>query len=271
MSVERRFGDGARYANFIVVIGRPHVELLSDALLLDGSLVLKMPTAVLVTIPPGGSHEEVWRITADDALVVEVTDEGIGRAPARSRVTYRRVPRPASVPPSQNLLENAAADRGKTFWFLSGDARIDAGGGNPCFAVRNGGSFHQTVILPADAAGKYLVMIGSAATERVNPDGGITGLPSLYGLVGAEDGMRIVGHLQGMLGRPTVTDSWIVVSGVFRIPDDAHHLTFQLNQASARGVPHNGSAVRYDDLGAYIFATEIEARTFASGWRGRSY
>ncbi len=159
MSVERKFGDGARYANFTIVSSKPGVERRSDALLRDGSLVLKTPAALQVAVPPAGSHEEVWKVTADDVLIVDVTDEAVGRAPARTRMTYRRVPRPASVPPNQNLLENATADRGKASWFLVGDARIDPCGGNPCFAVRNGGSFHQTVILPADAAGKYLVMV----------------------------------------------------------------------------------------------------------------
>ena len=37
--------------------------------------------------------------------------------------------------------------------------------------------------LPTGAVGQYVVMIGRAASERINSDGAITGLPSLYGFM----------------------------------------------------------------------------------------
>jgi hypothetical protein len=39
-----------------------------------------------------------------------------------------------------------------------------------------------------------------------------------------------------------------------------------LNQALRRGVPHDGSAARFDDLGLYLFPTEEEAKTFAASY-----
>jgi hypothetical protein len=280
LTIERRFQTGVQFMSFVIgtttASGERRFETPAGggfsliAMRRGDVLVFTALTAVEGKIIRPNQHEEVWTLTKDDILIVDVTDSGVGHAPAKTRLSYQRVTRPSSVGPGVNLLENGAADKGGMSWSRTGDTAIEPCGRNPCFAVRNGGSFHQTVILPKDAPGKYVVLVGSGASERINPDNGITGLPTLYALVGTEDGIRIVGHLQGMLARPAFPDTWVMMSGVFRIPEDAFHLSFQLNQASARGFPHNGSASRYDDLGLYVFPTEREARTFLDGWRGRS-
>jgi hypothetical protein len=280
MSIERRFKTGVQYMSLVIgtttASGERRFETPAGAgfpgiaMRRGDSLVFTALTALDGKIVRPDAHEEVWSLTKDDILIVDVTDSGVGRAPEKKRLSYQRVARPASVEPGMNLLENGAADNGPASWSRTGDTAIEPCGRNPCFAVRNGGTFHQTVILPKDAAGKYVVLVGSGASERINSDNGITGLPTLYAIVGTEDGIRIVAHLQGMLGRPAFPDTWVKMSGVFKIPEDAFHLSFQLNQASARGFPHNGSAARYDDLGVYVFPTEAEARTFLETWRGRA-
>src|ERR1044072_3654890 len=77
-----------------------------------------------------------------------------------------------------NLLQNATAELQSQHWRSYGEAKIEAcAPDNPCFVVRNGGYFLQDVPLPADAVGQYALLIGRGASERVNADGSITGLP----------------------------------------------------------------------------------------------
>ncbi len=126
---------------------------------------------------------------------------------------------------SQNLLQNPNADLGEQSWRASGDAAIESAGGNdPHFVVRNGGRFFQDVELPKDAAGQYLVLIGRGASERINPDGAITGLPALYGYMmqpTAPDRKEILEYMQGqrMLARTNAPDAWVNMSGVFPVPE----------------------------------------------------
>ena len=165
-----------------------------------------------------------------------------------------------------NLLQNPNADNQSTSWRAHGEATIETcGSSNQCFVVRNGGYFLQDVALPADAAGQYALFIGRGASERFNADGPITGLPYLYGYMMAGANDRILDYLQGQDMRllPTRENEWVTMSGVFRVPEGTNTIRFFLNQALRNGVPHNGSAARFDDVGLYLFATEQDARAFA--------
>jgi hypothetical protein len=235
--------------------------------------------STLVLIKPGrGSsgaaprtpdREETWSIGADGALHVDVTVRfGSAAAPA-SHLVYQRVPLPEGRA-GENLLDNAAADRGARDWLAIGDAKIEACDGDPCFVVRNKGSFHQTVLLPSRAVGKYLVMIGAGSSERINPDRSITGQAYLYGMLAIADGSRYLAYLQGMRADSPAPNTWVTMSGIFPVPNGAARVSFQLNQAEARGSPQNGSAARFDDLGCYLFTTDADARAFVAEWRGRS-
>ena len=171
---------------------------------------------------------------------------------------------------SQNLLQNPDADFGEQSWRASGDAAIESMGGNdPHFVVRNGGRFFQDIELPKNAAGQYLVLIGRGASERINPDGAITGLPALYGYMmqpPAPDRKEILEYMQGqrMLARTNTPDAWVNMSGVFPVPEGTTKVRFFLNQALRAGVPHNGSAARFDNLGLYLFPTKEAAEHFLS-------
>lgn len=170
----------------------------------------------------------------------------------------------------RNLLQNPNADGGPEFWRAFGDAKVEAAiGTNLCFVVRNGGYFIQDVPLPDDVTGQYALLIGRGASERINEDRAITGLPYLYGYMmeqGPANGGRILAYLQGqmMLARTTTRDEWVDMWGIFQIPEGAKRIRFFLNQAERRGVPHNGSAARFDNLGLYVFATEKDALAFAN-------
>ena len=168
-----------------------------------------------------------------------------------------------------NLLENSDGSAGGAGWWPTGDARVENCGGNPCFAVRNRGAFHQKVLLPADAEGQYLVAIGSGANERIGES--ITDNGHLYGLFGTADGFLFVGYLQGqsMRAESSEPNVWVKMSGIFPIPAGAAQVKLDLSQAEARGVPRNGSAARFDDVGLFVFAAESEARDFIARWKSR--
>jgi hypothetical protein len=276
LSVEQRLPEGARWVRYTIaghvsVGGRPlpyNRAFPNIARWRRDGLLLEAGAAVRARSTPGAIYEEVWSIAGTDVLAVDITTRSFGGVPTTVRLNYRRMPRPAFTPPV-NLVENAAAEVGVASWSHSGEAAVEACDGDPCFTVRNGGSFHQTILLPREIGGRYLVIIGSGLSERVDADGAITGLPTLYGLVSSADGRRITAHLQGMLARPAGPNQWVTMSGVFRMPDDADVLSLQLNQASRQGVPQNGSAARFDSVGVFAFPTEQEARTFVESWRGR--
>src|SRR5215213_1702983 len=170
---------------------------------------------------------------------------------------------------SPNLLLNPDADLGARSWRAVGKATVEVTTENNfCYVVRKGGSFFQDVELPDDA-GQYAVFVGRGATERINDGGAITGLPYLYGYMLAEnkpDGGRILAYLQGqqMLARPGMQYEWVNMRGIFKVPEKTKRIRFFLNQALRSGVPHNGSAARFDNLGLYIFSTKEEAEAFAT-------
>ncbi len=59
-------------------------------------------------------------------------------------------------------------------------------------------------------------------------------------------------------------NEWVQLSGIFKVPEGANTIRFLLRQAERKGVPHNGSAARFDDLGLYLFATKEEAESFVA-------
>lgn len=169
-----------------------------------------------------------------------------------------------------NLLRNPDASAQSASWRANGEATVERDAGNNfCFVVRNGGSFIQDVELPNGAAGQYAVLIGRGSSERINADGAITGLPYLHGYMmekGRPDRKEILDYLQGqdMRSRSTIMNEWVQLSGIFKVPEGANTIRFFLRQAERKGVPHNGSAARFDDLGLYLFATKEEAESFVA-------
>lgn len=169
---------------------------------------------------------------------------------------------------SRNLLQNPDAGHGTQGWRTYGEATIeDSVDGNPCFVVRNGGYFIQDVNLSADAIGQYAVLIARGSTERVNADGSITGLPYLHGYMvvpGQGTSGNIVTYLQGqkMSLLNMKKDEWKNLWGIFQVPPQTGRIRFFLSQAERKGVPQNGSAARFDDVGLYLFGTKEEAQSF---------
>ena len=173
-----------------------------------------------------------------------------------------------------NLLANGDARQGSAGWtagvLVHGSANTEIIGGVPCFTVRSPGSFRQVVELPPSAAGQYAAIVGRGQAERVNADGSITGLPSLYGMViSAADRTRFLGYWQGqqMLARPAYPGEWVAMSGVFRVPPGAAAISVWLNQAERKDDPQDGSAARFTDVRMVLFPTEEAARAYVAAYR----
>jgi len=177
-----------------------------------------------------------------------------------------------TIAQSRNLLQNPDADLDSQFWRTKGQATVETtAGNNLCFTVRNGGSFYQDVTLPDDAVGQFALFIGRGSSERINPGGAITGLPYLYGYMIAEGqpkGGRVIDYLRGqtMLGSGKQKDESVDMWGIFLVPEGAKTIRFFLKQASRRGLPHNGSAARFDNVGLYLFSTKEHAQAFANSY-----
>lgn len=168
-----------------------------------------------------------------------------------------------------NLLQNPNADHGEESWRAFGETAIEITKttDDAHFVVRNGGHFFQDVELPNDATGQYLVLIGRGAGERVSSDGAITDSPYLYGYMMQAPGpnrKEILEYLEGqrMHAQTAAIDEWTNMWGIFEVPAGTTKVRFFLNQALRAGVPHNGSAARFDNLGLYLFATRKDAQAF---------
>ena len=264
--VERHLKDGVQSESYSMEPNPP--PFVHEAKWAGPALILiKRGYASRGAAPSTPDHQEMWSIIADDVLHIAATDALPGAAATTVRLAYRRV-RPV-LRPGENLLDNSAADRAGAGWLSVGDARIEPCDGNPCFVVRSPGGFTQTILLPTEAAGHFIVMIASGASERIDPSGSITGLPYLHGTVATPDGTRFLTYLQGMAARTKTPNAWVTMAGVFRVPPGGARVYFRLGQAGARGVPQNGSVARFDDLGFYLFPTEAAARAFVASWSGR--
>ena len=171
--------------------------------------------------------------------------------------------------PSGNMLVNGDAAGGTGGWLTQGAATTERIQGMPCFTVRSAGWFRQEVSLPADAAGKYVAVVGKGQADRLNADGSITGLPYLYGMVMAGDRKHFLAYWQGqkMLGRPQQSEQWVKLSGVFRVPDGAASVLIHLKQAERKDSPQNGSAARFMDVRLQLFTTEKAARAFVAEYQ----
>jgi hypothetical protein len=178
-----------------------------------------------------------------------------------------------AVSAQTNLLLNPDADQGLENWRVYGDAKVEELDGAKVFVVRNGGisNFNQDVDLSESDVGKYALLIGRGSSERLNEDGAITGLPDLYGCMlksRGPDGAKINTYLQGqkMLPKPSSANEWVTMFGIFPVPKGTVAIRFFLMQAERNGVPQNGSAARFDNLGLFLFETQEEALNFAKAY-----
>lgn len=155
-----------------------------------------------------------------------------------------------------NLLKNPGGEEGSEYWRAFKEATVEQCSTGQCFVLR-GGYFIQDVAVPKDAVGQYALLIGRAYSETP------TALPSLYGYMmnsGDPSGGRIYAYLSGqqMMGPSESSSDWTQLWGIFKVKPGTGRISFFLKQAMNGG--GNAGAVRFDDLGLYIFSTEAQAR-----------
>ena len=176
--------------------------------------------------------------------------------------------------PSGNLVVNGDARAGTSGWHATngGVATVEEFLGVPCFVVRSSGQFQQVIPMPAGAGGKYAALVARGQSERINGlDGSITGLPHLYAMPATEPPSRFLGHWQGqqMLGRPKDPSEWVVMSGIFLVPEGTRNLVLDLNQSERKDSPQDGSAARFADVQVRLFGSEAAAQAFVREYSRR--
>jgi hypothetical protein len=167
----------------------------------------------------------------------------------------------------KNLLFSRYSDEYSENWYAYGNTMIERIGGETRFVLRNGGLLHKFIYLP-DVSDGYVAFVGQASSERINADGAITGLPYISGYLMLSE--RITSYLSNephLLLSEKIPNKWQVISGVFPVKGKIDKLQMTLNQALRNGVPHNGSAACFKNLGAYYFTTETEAHNFVENYK----
>lgn len=181
----------------------------------------------------------------------------------------------AQLPPP-NMLANGDARAGKQHWVArkshqlptreqEKDATIEDCDGVPCFVLRNGIAWQQRIQLPEDYAGKYVLLIATASSERVYQDDNITGLPYLWARLWTDPPAQLPGTiLQGMRIQPRAANQWMTMDGVFPVPKGVVSMDVMLGQGERKGTPQNGSAARIKDVEVRFFDTEDAARAYVA-------
>ncbi len=166
-----------------------------------------------------------------------------------------------------NLLLNGQADFKTEHWRFKVNATVEEFNGGKVFVLRNGGHLQQLVQLTDEAIGKYALFIGLVSSERANVDGkSNTNLPHLYVFMlktGASSyGKTMRGDAKGESGWQTIYTTYQVTKEDVELP-----MKCFLYQGEKQNVPNDGSAVRFDNLGLYLFETEKDALEFADAYK----
>jgi hypothetical protein len=172
-----------------------------------------------------------------------------------------------AIQASENLVQNGDASERTAFWTRSlrpGQAATEIVDGRPCFVLRNGGALEQRLRLPPDPAGKYLLIIGTGASQRVLPGGDITDLPSLWARVHPDPAPSNRTVFQNMLFRPHAPGDWVSVHGIFPIPAGVDTVQLRLGQARRSDTPHDGSAAYITNVEVRLFETREDAAAYAA-------
>jgi hypothetical protein len=180
--------------------------------------------------------------------------------------------------PPPDLVTNGDARGGASGWErqrvpetvaardLAKDAFVETRDGIPCFVMRNKASWVQRVVLHDDSAGKFLLIIGRGASERVHLDGNITGLPYLWAHLIHDGPASNANYLQGMILKSDTPNAWATMHGIFPMPKGVRAITLKLGQAERRGTPQTGSAARVTDVQMRLFETRGAAEAYVAAY-----
>jgi hypothetical protein len=169
-----------------------------------------------------------------------------------------------------NLLLNGKADSKTEHWH-SVETTVEEFNGDKVFVVRNDGNFQQFVQLANEAIGKYALFIGRVSSQRADVNGKpTTNTPYLF--VATLVPSIVIGEGQMMLDDAKGENDWHTIYAIHQLPkeDFSGFLKCSLHQRNSRkgeNVPNEGSAVRFDNLGLYLFDSEEDALKFAKTYK----
>jgi len=168
----------------------------------------------------------------------------------------------------KNYLNNPGANQHQQFWRARGETGVEAcGTADPCFVTRWDGMLVGTAELPSDSTGKYMLLVGSASSERVHAgDLDQTGEAYIHGYGESLDPNVVRGKHYSAPTLQTSTrraDEWATLWGVFEVGDGIRKISFEIRQSDGSSAK-DGSASRFDDLGVYLFDTEAAAQSFVA-------
>jgi WD40 repeat protein len=241
-----------------------------------GYILSKKANATALNFSPDGryliaGHEDrevvFWGVASDGEKEV-ATRATPASAASLPQPAQGKQPERVHVLSQTNYLNNPNANQHQQFWKASGEAAIEeCGPGNPCFATRWDGQLVGTAELPADATGKYMLLIGSAAAERAHEKSGDqTGEAYIHGYGESLDPNLVLGKHYSARTLQTDTryaNTWSTIWGVFEVGEGIRKINFEIRQSDGRSAK-TGSASRFDDLGVFLFDTAQQAESFVS-------
>ena len=171
---------------------------------------------------------------------------------------------------SNNLVRNSNGEEGLQFWRVFGNAStIDCTTGK-CFAINQDAFIYQDVDVSDSATGMYALLIGLGSIEQSDPKA--TGRPYLHGyfLTGGElRSATLLANLSGqeMESRPAANGEWVKQSGVFRVPAKTGRIRIFLRSGCGKTEGSTNCVSHFRSAGIFLFATEDEAKAFASNYQ----
>jgi WD40 repeat protein len=241
-----------------------------------GYILSKKANATALHFSPDGrsliaGHDDreivFWGVArAGETAVAPRRPQAAAAHVAKARRTQK--PERITLLSQTNYLDNPNANQQQRFWRTSGDAGVEeCAPGNPCFVTRWDGDLVGTATLPADAAGRYMLLIGSASAERAHAQGSDqTGEAYIHGYgEGLDPNGGLGKHYSArtLITRTREADTWSTLWGVFPVGEGIRKLSFEIRQADGSSAK-TGSASRFDDLGVYLFDTEQQAKAFVA-------
>lgn len=167
-----------------------------------------------------------------------------------------------TVPAQENLLSNPDGSDGTRHWKVFGEVSADSR-----FEVRNG---HAIQIVKLDgAAGKFVLLIAEAGTEKFKAGRTLTGFPGLGGYLLTTYKPNGVNEINTYMNAgspkamPTAPEEMVTIYGIFEVPESTVAAQVTINRASREGEDDDGSAAIFKRVGLYLFDTREEAIAFA--------
>lgn len=174
-----------------------------------------------------------------------------------------------------NLLLNGKADSETEHWNVKYHTTVEEFNGDKVFVLRNDGNLQQWFQLKEEAIGKYALFIGRVigrvtskradADDKTPPNTPYLFVATLVPKIVISEGQILSDDAKG-------ENDWHTIYAIHQLPKEnfSGFLKCSLHQRNSRkgeNVPNEGSSVRFDNLGLYLFETEKDALEFARTYK----